>query len=216
MDLHWEVVAEEMRRVIHEVARLPFSPRFYLAGGTALALQYGHRKSIDLDYFSETDQVDEVTHAELKAALGQRKEVENPRLGPGFFECEIRGVRTGFFSYGYPLLEPVAEVDGLRLCSPLDIGLMKLDALIGRGAKKDFVDLYFIAQHLTLDYLLEQTVRKYAWSRNMPVRAIRFMTMFENAEKPQEMGMLASISWQEIKWYFKMEARRLAQEWFEA
>ncbi len=216
MELHWEVVTEEMRRVIEDVARLSFSARFYLAGGTALALQYGHRKSMDLDYFSETDEVNEVAHAELAAALGQRMEAVNLRRGPGFFECELLGVRTGFFSYGYPLLEPVAEVDGLRLCSPQDIGLMKLDALIGRGAKKDFVDLYFIAQHLTLDYLLEQIGRKYAWSRNMPARAIRFMTMFENAEKPQDVEILASVSWESIKWFFKMEARRLAHIWYEA
>ena len=215
MDLHWKVVSPEMREVLQEVSRLPLAARFYLAGGTALALQYGHRRSVDLDYFSETDVVHEDTHAEVQDAFRGRADVVFNRAPVwGMIELEVRGVRTGFFSYGYPLLEPPIEVEGSRLSRPLDIGLMKLDALISRGARKDFIDLYFIAKQLTLDHLLAEMPKKYHGFRDLPTMAVRSLTYFENAEKPQEVEMMAGVTWEEIKGFFELEARRLARDWF--
>ncbi len=78
---------------------------------------------------------------------------------------EIEGYRVGFFGYGYALLETPDEVAGVRVASLTDVGLMKLDAIADRGARKDFYDAYFISRHISLDCLLDQSSIKYPYVR---------------------------------------------------
>lgn len=135
--------------------------RFYLAGGTALALQMGHRDSIDFDFFSEHpfDTValyGELTSLFSKHGLLKTQEEKNT------LSLIIDGtIRMSFFSYPYPLLQPLVEEPYLNLASIEDIACMKLSAITGRAVEKDYVDLYFILRHISLSELLAYSVRKH-------------------------------------------------------
>ena len=121
---------------------------FYLAGGTALTLQIGHRTSVDLDLFSST---------EFKSGLVNKLEdkYQTISLSDNSIEVSIDSNKVFFFYFAFPLYKPIIIQDGLRLADPIDIGLMKLLALQGRSLKKDIIDLYYIDQEiLPLEKLL--------------------------------------------------------------
>jgi len=216
MNPHWEAVSSAMRRLLYDLSELPFMERFYLAGGTALALQFGHRRSLDLDFFSEIDRVRQATRTEIGDALLKWPDCRlEQEPHDGAIEFDISGIRVSFFSYEYPLLVHPDTVYRLKLAAPLDIGLMKLDALGTRAARKDFVDLFFVAHHLSLDELLRQGAHKYTYVRDFAVMSIRNLTYFDNADRFPDVDMIQIIEWQEIRGFFISEARRLAREWFE-
>ena len=127
------------------IGRQTFVARFYLAGGTALALQIGHRRSVDLDFFSGTDEIYERTRQELIQVFSARQAqmIENVDSDLPMLVDELN---VGFFSYGYPLLEQVQSLENVTIASLLDLGLMKLDAVIRHGSRKDFYDLFFYFQ----------------------------------------------------------------------
>ena len=121
---HWETVSPLLRRVLETVGRQPFASRFYLAGGTALALQLGHRVSIDLDFFSDSDELESASRQEIITALGQKFPIEVDEGGLASLLINIQGSYAGFFGYSYPLLAPTYTLAGIRLAGMLDIGFL--------------------------------------------------------------------------------------------
>ncbi|MGD0613176.1 MAG: nucleotidyl transferase AbiEii/AbiGii toxin family protein [Anaerolineales bacterium] len=210
---HWETITEGMRRLLTWMGQQDFVSRFYLAGGTALALQIGHRRSMDLDFFSATDEVHEKTRQSLMRVFSQRQGqvIENV---DGNLLFLVEGLNVGFFSYGYPLLEPVLNLEHIEIASLLDIGLMKLDALIGRGSRKDFYDLYFISQHLTLADLLRAGERKYPQARDFALMAVECLVMFENADRDHPPDLLVDLPWEQVKRFFIEQSKSFGNDWF--
>ncbi len=107
-------------------------------------MQLGHRLSVDLDFFSPTEDI-----PTLRPALEKSLAFFSPILANsawGNLVYLAQGVRVGFYGYGYELVAPLVETQEMRLASVEDIALMKLDALLARAARKDFYDLYFICQ----------------------------------------------------------------------
>lgn len=209
---HWETVTPVMRELLEFIGQQSFSQRFYLAGGTALALQLGHRRSIDLDFFSETDEVTPPTQTEILTHLTTLKPSVIEQAW-GHFLLVIRQTQVGFFAYGYPLLRPIKSVMGLSLADPLDIGLMKLDALISRAARKDFYDLYFITRTINLDDLLALGEQKYRHARDFEVEAVRSLAFFVNADRDMTPTLIEDIPWETVKAFFRAEAKRLGEQW---
>jgi hypothetical protein len=212
---HWEAVPPLLRDLLAEIGQMPFASRFYLAGGSALALRLGHRVSVDLDFSSDVDEVGDDSRAEILAAFKQRRTIKVLEDVFGNLLLEIEGAHVGFFSYGYPLLEPPAEVLGVRVAGLLDIGMMKLDALISRGARKDFYDLYFIAQQIPLEEMLHQGPLKYPDARDYEMMALTSLTYFENADRQVAIESFPPTDWEAVKDFFVAEARRLGRFWFE-
>ena len=212
---NWEAVSPLLRDLLAEIGQMPFAGHFYLAGGSALALRLGHRVSVDLDFFSDVDEVGDDSRAEIVAALKQRRATEVIEDAFGNLLMEVEGTHVGFFSYGYPLLEPPAEVLGVRVAGLLDIGMMKLDALISRGARKDFYDLYFIAQQVPLEEMLHQGPAKYPYARDYEMMALTSLTDFDNADRDVAIETFDRVSWEAVKDFFVAEARRLGRIWFE-
>ena len=211
-DPHWETVTSEIRDLMQFIGRQPFATRFYLAGGTALALQIGHRRSIDLDFFSQHDPVQRATRQEVIHAL--------TRFGPTVVEdvdgnllLEIPNLHIAFLSYGYPLARPTVEVENVALASITDVGLMKLDALISRGSRKDFYDVYFVAQQTSIDELLALGRAKYPYARDFEVMAVESLVLFDNAEGDLQPELLVELPWSEVKRFFRAEGRRLGRGW---
>ena len=211
-ELCWSTVSPQMQELLNFVGQQSFSQRFYLAGGTALALQLGHRRSVDLDFFSETDEVTPPTQAEILAQLAPLKPTVIERAW-GHFLMVIGQTQVGFFAYGYPLLRPTKSVSGLALADPVDIGLMKLDALISRAARKDFYDLYFICKTVTLDDLLALGEQKYCYARDFEVEAVRSLAFFTNADRDVTPNLIEVVTWETVKSFFRAEAKRLGESW---
>ena len=211
--IHWQTITPIMREVLRFIGRQPFAGRFYLAGGTALALRLGHRRSIDLDFFSATDEVTRRTRQEILAALASLspKAVEDV---DGNLLLEVAGLHVGFFGYGYPLLEPTESAENVAIASVTDIGLMKLDALISRGSRKDFYDLYWIAQQVPLSTLLDLGETKYPYARDFELMAVESLVLFENADRDAPPALLVDVDWEQVRQFFISQAQSLGQTWF--
>ncbi len=177
----------------------PFLERssFYLAGGTALALQIGHRRSVDFDWFSEQPLAEPLQLAAEIEASGVRFEVTS--VDRGTLHGLSAGVRLSFLEYRYPLLAPLlpAREPGLRLASLVDLAAMKLAAVAQRGSRKDFVDVYALGRTLGLEEMLALYRRKYA------VRDIGHILValayFDDAEKDRMPAMLRGWPWPHIR-----------------
>ncbi|MBK8338909.1 MAG: nucleotidyl transferase AbiEii/AbiGii toxin family protein [Flavobacteriales bacterium] len=151
--MFWSILDEQRRSAL---PRLAFcrAQGFYLAGGTALALQIGHRDSIDFDFFSERE-FDTARLFELlvSAFLGiPLVKVQDERHI--LTVVAASRIKLSFMRYPYPLLRPLVRSEHFDLADIADIGCMKLSAITGRGTMKDYIDLYFILQRFTLNELL--------------------------------------------------------------
>lgn len=157
--IHTEILDQKRINLLPSISVLACD--FYLAGGTALALQLGHRDSIDFDFFTDkpinTEQLWTKIKAQFSSIPLQKTQEEINTLS-----CNIDDdVRLSFFSYPYPLILPTIDAENLQLASLEDIGAMKLSAITSRATRKDYVDLYFILQKHSLSSLLQYCTQKF-------------------------------------------------------
>jgi len=126
----------------------------------------------------------------------------------------IHGVATSFFQYDYPLLRPLRESPwALPIADPDDIAAMKLAAVAGRGARKDFVDLYVYARKVTsLRQALAWFRDKYRGVTVDPYHLLCSLTLFEDAEAEAMPHLLIELTWDEVKAFFRAEAARLFRD----
>ena len=165
-----------------------------LVGGTALALQYGHRSSIDLDFFGTIEEDTQITTSVLEQ-IGQ---TIPERCTAKIKTYRVCGVKTDFVSYDcYPWIDDPILEDGLRLASPKDIAALKVNAILGRGTRKDFVDMYFLIQHYGLSQIFAFYKEKYP--NYSEYRALLSLTYFEDAEQNPMPRMFKDVSWEEMK-----------------
>lgn len=211
MSLVWNTVTDEMRDVLTGFLQSAMGDRFYLAGGTALALQIGHRLSIDLDFFSPTEDIPSI-RAELENALNPLQAIHASSAWGNLIYI-AHGVRMGFYGYGFPLVAPLVKTDGLRLASIEDIALMKLDAMLSRASRKDFYDLYFICQKIPLPEIFKQANVKYPSVRDFESQTTKRLVFFENAEQETDPVLLHDVNWGEVKKYFIGLAKSIEQSW---
>ena len=200
-----------MRLVLTDFTQTETGQRFYLAGGTALSLQLGHRLSVDLDFFSPTDDIPSI-RAQLEKSLTSF----DGSLADASWENLVflaKGVRVGFYGYGFPLVAPLVEIERVRLASVEDIALMKLDALLSRATRKDFYDLYFICQNISLRSLFYKSATKYPSVRDFEAQTVKRLVYFENAESESDPTFLKDISWKTVKDFFIQQAKEIEQSW---
>lgn len=217
----WQALTPATRQAFQIAATLPFIRRYYLAGGTGLALHLGHRFSVDLDFFSDaTDAVGPDERAILRAAF------DDPALTINLdkdmtFVANWRGVGVSFFRLAlYPLVQEPLLVQGVPVATVEEIGAMKLAAIMSRGTRKDYVDLYFILQRIPLERLFEVAAVKYARVRTFAVSALRALTYFADAEATPMPQMIERASWPTIKRFLEQQAlaagrKRLEDFWSE-
>ena len=174
---------------------------FNLAGGTALALQIGHRTSTDLDFFGNIDVPLDFVKQNVKTEFDFQIEHDTKNILIGF----INGVKVDFVRYKYSLLEQPLIENGIRLLSIKDIGCMKLAAITGRGKKRDFYDLHFILKYIPLENLLEHYQKKYYDSSVQIV--LKSLTYFEDAESDESPNLFLNTSWEMVKQNIEEEFR---------
>lgn len=192
--MHEEALYLNTKKLLKRLSSLSVLENFYLAGGTALALQLGHRRSVDLDFFNPNFSVinkllDKL--AEYKPQVIQQAE--------GTLDVYIDKVKVSFLKYDYPLLERKARYEGVDLASVLDIGCMKLSAIASRGTKKDFADLYSILQEKELSDVLAAFEKKYKKLNYQRLHLLKSLVYFKDAEKDPEPDYLKNINWEHVK-----------------
>ncbi len=186
---------------------------FYLAGGTALALQLGHRSSVDFDFFSPTNPVLVEWRERVLEDINRLGKVEIQSQNDGTLLIRLDGVPISFFKYPYQFVGDPIVLDNLKIASILDIGLMKIAAIIGRGRKRDFVDLYFIAQEISLNEIFKHSKRKFPSVRDFPIQASRALVYFADAEADKLPRMFTPVRWSSVKRFFEHEVSRLSKKW---
>jgi hypothetical protein len=210
---HWEAVTPESREVLVLLGQLPVVRPFYLAGGTALALRLGHRVSLDLDLFANIETLDDHLRRDIVDELRKSHTVNLLQDSVLGLVLQVDGQPVSFFSYGYPLLTSPDLVNNVQVAGLFDIGLMKLDAIAGRGTRKDFYDLYFIVSHISLDELFARSGSKYPHSRGFGMRVLTALVDFDIADRQDEPIMLQPLEWDQVRVFFIAEARRLGRKW---
>jgi len=207
------VLAPSARKLFAVLRDSPRLNDFFLAGGTALALQMGHRSSVDFDFFSPTNPVLEDWRQGVVADLEAKGKVEIQSQNDGTLLLRFENVPMSFFRYPYPFVAPPIVEKNLRIAAMLDIGLMKMAAIIGRGRKRDFIDLYFVAQQISLDELFERCAEKFPNVRDFALQAARALVYFEDAEADPLPRMFQSVQWNRVKKFFEREIARISKEW---
>jgi predicted nucleotidyltransferase component of viral defense system len=210
-EIYWNTVTADMRAILSEFSRSQAGAKFYLAGGTALSLQLGHRLSVDLDFFSPTEDIPTIRPALEKALASFSPVLADSAWGNLVYLA--RNVRVGFYGYGCELVAPLVETPESRLASIEDIALMKLDALLARAARKDFYDLYFICQKISLRHILDLAPRKYPSTRDFETQTVKRLVYFENAEQDVEPQMLSPVTWEQVKNFFTAQSKDIANRW---
>jgi predicted nucleotidyltransferase component of viral defense system len=182
--------------LLNELMAFPPLNSFYLAGGTALALEYGHRLSVDIDLFVDKPFDQEAILVELQHHFDPNH-LQVLNISNNSINCIIQNVKVDLLAHQYPIIDKPIVEDNIRLLSIADIAAMKIGAASGRGSKKDFFDLHELLQHYSLAELLGFYKQKY--SQNDIWFIVRSLTYFEDAEHSEEPIVLNKQLWSQVK-----------------
>ena len=177
-----------------------------MAGGTALALQLGHRMSDDLDFFtSKTFRTESIISAIKKTGLVYRVIYESE----AHLVVEIDGVKFSLFHYEYPFIDTPVLYGKVSIAGILDIASMKLIAIAQRGSKRDFADMYFILQRLPFHKVAGHAVRCFGKERVNPLVIGKALVYFADADKePEPRYMGQTVKWEKVKSFFQNYAKQ--------
>jgi len=200
-------LAAATRKNLKILKNKSFMGQFYLAGGTVVALYFGHRRSFDLDFFSEENFDVHALRLELEniGAITDRVE-EDTYLG------RLNNEKISFFKYPYPTIERTIIWNGIKLASKEDLIAMKIEAISNRGARRDFVDLYVLCSELSLSDAISLYEKKYKTSGSNLPHILRSLVYFEDAEKDPELEFLKNLQWEDAKFFFEKETEQLARK----
>lgn len=200
-----DILPAEQVKLFHFLSGQSWLEKFYLAGGTSLALQIGHRESIDFDFFT----LDHFNTSEIKEILSDLGNYEPLTEANNTLYAILNDVRISFFRYKYPLVQPPHRENYMSMASILDVGLMKLEAIAGRGAKKDFIDLFFILKKFPMNELLENYEKKYGVSAHNHYHLMKSLSYFEDAEKERMPVMYEKVTWEQVKKMISTEIKKI-------
>ena len=191
--LQLSAIEQNTFELLKKLQKLPLLAKTRLVGGTALALQIGHRKSIDLDFFGELD-------FEIQELIDSIKEFADLTIlseSKNIHIYSINGIKVDFVNYKYPWIDDAISEDDILLAGIKDIAAMKISAIIGRGTKKDFIDIAFLLQKFSLKDILDFYSSKY--NDGSIFTAMKSLTYFDDAEGDIMPDMLIKKSWKQAK-----------------
>lgn len=185
-----------------------FKKDFYLGGGTALALQIGHRDSIDFDFFKEGDLDTQQLFSDLGVFFVPHHLLKVQEERNTLSSIIDDNVKLSLFGYRYKLIKELIDEENLRLASIEDIGCMKLSAITGRASNKDYVDLYYILQKIQLTDLLEKASEKFPdLDRNLILKSLVY---FEDVNlEPIMFKNNNHVDFEEVKRFFEGKVKEL-------
>ncbi|RFZ85626.1 hypothetical protein DYU05_08530 [Mucilaginibacter terrenus] len=193
--LRKETVEPATLELLKKLVSIPSIKQFRLVGGTALSLFYGHRRSIDLDLFTDAPFEKEYLVEELEENF-QHVQTTNNR-SKSIYQCIIENVKVDFVSLKDSFLYPAEIIDGIPFANIKDLAALKLNAVKGRGVKKDFWDIAKLLETFTLAELFQYYHDRYPYDDTFAV--IRSVIYFTDAEDSIEPDCLDGRTWEEIK-----------------
>lgn len=191
--LQTQTVSLQLLELLKAIMREESFAGFALAGGTSLALQTGHRNSIDIDLFGKSE-INKDLFSDILNSFGNVVILQSSK---NILILKVDAVKIDFVNNQHPLLEDILIIDGVRLFSKKDIAAMKLNAILGRGSKKDFIDLYFLLQEFSLKEMIAFYNQKYADGSEFLV--LKSLTYFDDADLQPEPVMYADFDWELCK-----------------
>ncbi len=204
--LHFETVEPNAFSILNRLMSLPELQDFSLVGGTALSLLYGHRSSVDLDLFSNKsfDNIEIAKGVSKEFGKGFENRITNPHFG---IFCFINNVKVDIVRHPHPLIRPQLIFDNIRMFSTEDIIAMKVQALLGRGKKKDFWDIAELLQHYSVEDLINFHKEKYV-TQNLLITVPQVLTYFADADEGEDPNSLKKQTWKSIQDFMQ---RRVAE-----
>lgn len=191
--LQTQSVNPKLLELLNKIMKSEVFSDFNLVGGTSLSLQIGHRLSIDIDMFGNAE-IDEIEFINELSKFGKVIIIKKSK---NILITSIDGIKVDFVNYKYPLLESIIVEKNIRLVSKKDIAAMKLNAVSGRGSKKDFIDLFFLLKDFELKEMLTFYDEKFKDGSSFMV--LKSLSYFEDANKEEAPIMLVKNSWEKIK-----------------
>jgi hypothetical protein len=191
--LYYQTVETKTLELLNKLMQINEFKKLRLVGGTSLALQMGHRQSVDVDLFGELN-VDEIQLSEILNTLGSVTILKKTKNISVYL---IQGIKVDIVNYPYLWLEDTVFEDNLRLAGIKDIAAMKIAAITGRGSKKDFIDINFLLKKFTIEEMLNLYKLKY--NDASEILALKSLTYFDDADLEEEPKMLLPMIWKSVK-----------------
>lgn len=205
-----QVLSKNAKALVKPLAKILAPQKFILAGGTALALHLGHRESVDFDFFC----VEDFDPAFYVSQFSQIAKVKISLQDHDSLVCMVDGVKLSLFRYWDKFLYATTDWQSLRLADPKDIALMKLIAVSQRGARKDFIDLYFLFSKKVIsprDALVALKKKSPKIEQNT-YHVLKSLAYFADAENEPMPKMLKKVSWKEIRLFFEKMASTIVSK----
>ncbi len=209
---HLDILPPSTRKALKYLAEAGWlsRSRWYLAGGTALALQAGHRSSRDLDFFYPTKDFS----AEKLLIQFPKKIWTADIVREGTIYGNLLGARVSFIAYPFFVArQPLKHFGAVRFLDSRDIAVMKIIAISQRGRKRDFIDLYwYCLRQESLGCILQRLPDQYPTVAHDFHHIIKSLTYFDDAEADPMPKIFFKASWRSVKKFFKTEAPKVARE----
>jgi hypothetical protein len=199
------VLLAETRHLLKRIKPEDLPAQSYLAGGTAVALHLGHRRSFDLDFFTPSEFIESQWENKIHHDFGFNLIKRDWQTLIG----SIDKVKFSLFGYPYRQIYPNELLGMVSVASLPDLAAMKLDTIIGRGSKRDFIDIYFLMQRFTLETLFAFYQAKYGNFEERQLMLKKALVYFSDADKDEMPDMIASVKWIEIKKMFLKKIKTL-------
>jgi hypothetical protein len=183
--------------ILKRLMKIPSLAPFALVGGTALSLRYGHRSSIDLDLFFHERFDQQLIENELKEVFGDDFYYEKTFKQFGIF-CYIQKIKVDIVYFPHLPIAPIELIEKIRMYSIADIGAMKIQAMLGRGKKKDFWDIYELLQHYSLQQLIEWHKKKYP-TQMLAISIPNALSFFLDADNSETPISFKNQTWDDVK-----------------
>ncbi len=201
--LQRETVEPHTLSLIYDLQSKPYTENFLLVGGTALALQLGHRTSTDIDLFTQirfdVESLLLQIQSDFKISIRSRM--------PHALLLDIETVKTDLVFQPSILIESPIIMEGIKMASLLEIAAMKIGAITARGRKRDFIDLFCLLEKYSLKEILSAFLRKYP-EATMEL-AMRSLFYFEDANDDLEPRCFFAYDWSSIKDKIRKEAQKV-------
>ena len=188
--LQYQTVSPGLTRVLNQLMQISQLSLFRLVGGTSLALQIGHRRSIDIDLFTDKAFDSPALQAELQRHFNSVLFTWTNQNG---FSCVIDGIKTDIFNWHTPFILPAIEEDNIRLMHKEEIAAMKFEAVTNRKEKKDFYDIAFLLNEYTFKYLLNSFCKKYPFLDKLMI--IESLTAVHFADNSLDPILVKEMDW---------------------
>ena len=202
--LFYETVEPATLELLRNLMKYPLLTDFCLVGGTALALQFGHRKSIDIDLFTTKEFEAEQYLEKLKSDF----KILPVTVSKNSLTLEIDKIKVDIIRHNYPVISTNEIIDEIRFASLKDITSMKLNAIVVRGSKKDFYDLFELFQKFSLKEMLIYFEMKY--ENSLQLMVLKSLTYFDDADEEPDLQLLKNTDWEIVKSRIRKEVKQFS------